>query len=103
MVSDDNRRVPEESQNAEGAGVPLSADFSTFVISLSTSALYHLGEIPDPDGAKPTLNLDMARHTIDLLSMLREKTAGNLSAEESKLLGQFLYDLRIKYLARKKS
>jgi hypothetical protein len=103
MACDDSRRTPEETQTGESADVPMSADFSTFVISLSTSALFHLGEIPDPDGARPTLNLDMARHTIDLLSMLREKTAGNLSREESKLLGQFLYDLRMKYLARTKS
>mgnify|MGYP002725620489 CR=1 FL=1 len=88
---------------ASGAGpgdnMP-GSDFTTFVISLCTSALLHLGEIPDPDGGKPNVNLGMARHTIDVLTMLKEKTAGNLTPEEEQVLGQFLYDLRMKFIAK---
>ncbi len=76
------------------------AEFSTFVITLSTSAMLYLGEIPDPDGKQIEVNLPMAKHSIDLLVMLREKTKGNLTAEEQKLLDQMVYDLRMKYVKR---
>ncbi len=77
-----------------------AAEFSTFVITLSTSAMLYLGEIPDPDGNKVEVNLPMAKHSIDLLVMLREKTRGNLSEEEQKLLDQMLYDLRMKFVKK---
>ena len=77
-----------------------AAEFSTFVVTLSTSAMLYLGEIPDPDGRKVEVNLPMAKHSIDLLVMLREKTKGNLTAEEQKLLDNLLYDLRIKYVTK---
>ena len=77
-----------------------SAEFSTFVITLSTSAMLYLGEIPDPDGSKVEVNLPMAKHSIDLLVMLREKTKGNLTDEEQKLLDQMLYDLRMKFVKK---
>jgi hypothetical protein len=76
------------------------AEFTTFVITLSTSAMLYLGEIPDPDGNKVEVNLPMAKHSIDLLVMLREKTKGNLTAEEQKLLDQMVYDLRMKFVKR---
>ena len=91
------------NDQAKGAGPGDSmpgSDFTTFVISLCTSALLHLGEIPDPDGGKPNINLSMARHTIDVLTMLKKKTAGNLTPDEEQVLGQFLYDLRLKYVAK---
>lgn len=77
-----------------------AAGFSTFVITLSTSAMLYLGEIPDPDGRKVEVNLPLAKHSIDLLVMLREKTKGNLTEDEQKLLEQMLYDLRLKYVAK---
>ena len=76
------------------------SDFSTFVLTLSTSAMLYLGEIPDPDGKKAEVNLPMARHSIDLLIMLREKTRGNLTAEEQDLLERMVYDLRMKFVAK---
>lgn len=91
----DQARVAGPDDNMPGS------DFTTFIISLCTSALLHLGEIPDPDGGKPNVNLGMARHTIDVLTMLEEKTAGNLAPEEEQVLGQFLYDLRLKYVAKR--
>ncbi|MBI5482540.1 MAG: DUF1844 domain-containing protein [Deltaproteobacteria bacterium] len=73
-------------------------DFATFILSLGTSALYHLGEMPGPDGEKPTQNLPLARQTIDILALLRDKTKGNVSPDEAQLLDSLLYDLRMKYV-----
>ena len=73
-------------------------DFSTFVLSLGSSALIHLGQVEAPDGSGKQRDLPMAKHTIDLLSLLREKTANNLSKEEDELLESLLYDLRLRYV-----
>ncbi len=70
--------------------------FSTHIISLNAMALMHLGEMDGvPDDER---DLDAARHTIDTLVVLKEKTAGNLTLEEEQLLGSVLYDLRMKFL-----
>jgi len=74
-------------------------DFATFVLSLSTSALYQMGRVPGPDGE--TLeepNRVLAKQTIDTLEMLQEKTRGNLDEEERKLLESLLYELRMHYV-----
>ena len=76
-------------------------NFATFVVSLNASALLHLGAIEDPTTGKTDKNLPMAKQTIDILSMLQEKTAGNLSEEEENLLKNILYDLRIMYVKEK--
>ncbi|MFO7718358.1 MAG: DUF1844 domain-containing protein, partial [Desulfohalobium sp.] len=73
---------------------------TTFVMSLSSSVLAHLGEVPDPESGQKTINLDMARHTINLLSMLEEKTAGNLTSEEERQLRDILFELRMKYVQK---
>jgi len=73
-------------------------DFSTFVLSLSHSALVHLGDAPSPDGGKAERDLALARQTIDLLAILQEKTRNNLSGEEERLLDQVLYDLRLRFV-----
>ncbi len=75
-------------------------NFPTFVISLSTQALAHLGEIPDPVAGNIQVDLGAARQLIDILGMLKEKTAGNLDTDESTLLDHALYDLRMKYVER---
>ncbi len=78
-------------------------DFATFVLSLGSSALVHLGEVPDESG-KSERDLPLAKQTIDLLALLQEKTKGNLDEGETHLLSALLYDLRIKYVdAVKKS
>lgn len=74
------------------------ADFSTFVLSLGSSALIHLGEIEPPGEAAKRRELPMAKHTIDLLTLLQEKTQSNLTPEEDKLLESLLYDLRLRYV-----
>jgi hypothetical protein len=74
-------------------------DFSTFVLSLATSALYHLGLSPDPSGqSPPTPNLPLARQAIDTIEMLEEKTRGNLDAEEAKLIKSVLYELHMGFV-----
>jgi hypothetical protein len=76
-------------------------DFSTLVVSLSQTALVHLGEARSPDAADedpPHRDLDLARQTIDMLGMLQEKTKGNLTGSEEHLLDQVLYDLRMRFV-----
>ncbi len=75
--------------------------FPTFVASLNASALVHLGVIEDPTTGKAEANLPMAKQTIDLLSLIQEKTAGNLTTEEETMLKSILYDLRILYVKQK--
>lgn len=74
-----------------------AVDFSMFVLSLTHSALVHLGDAPAPDG-KQERNLPLARQTIDLLAILQEKTKNNLSGEEERLLDQALFDLRLRFV-----
>ena len=78
-------------------------DFSTFVVSLSTSALYSLGLAanPEPGQVEPP-NWEMARQTIDTLELLQEKTRGNLDTEEYKLLESLLYDLHLRFIESRK-
>jgi hypothetical protein len=83
----------------EGGDQELPAiDFATFVLSLSHSALVHLGDAPDPSGGPAKRDVAMAKQTIDLLAVLQEKTEGNLTGEEERLLDQVLYDLRMRYV-----
>ena len=73
-------------------------DFATFIMSLSHSAVLHLGEAPHPDTNKAETNLVLARQTIDLLGVLEEKTKGNLTGDEERLLTQVLFDLRMRFV-----
>lgn len=73
--------------------------FSTFILSLSTSVLVHLGELPDPITNKNEVKLDLAKQTISIIEMLKEKTKGNLTSEEANLLDNVLCDVRLKYLS----
>ena len=73
-------------------------NFTAFVVSLSTQALMHLGEIPDPMTNQQERDLPAAQHMIDILGMLQEKTRGNLDHDEEGLLRSILFDLRMKYV-----
>jgi hypothetical protein len=73
-------------------------DFSTFVLSLGSSVLMHLGEIENPSTGTTSKNLAMAKHTVDILSMLQEKTRNNLATNEAELLENLLYDLRLRFV-----
>jgi hypothetical protein len=72
--------------------------FTTFILSLSTTVLVSLGELPDPMENEENRNLPLAKQTISLIEMLTEKTKGNLTEEEDRLLSSMLYDLRMKYV-----
>ncbi len=78
-------------------------DFPTFILSLSHSALMHLGEAPHPDTNEVEANLPLAKQNIDLLGLLEEKTKGNLTGDEERLLAQVLFDLRMRYVERTKN
>jgi hypothetical protein len=80
-----------------------SIDFATFVLSLNHSALVHLGEAPDLESGERAANLPLARQTIDLIAMIEDKTKGNLSGDEERLIGQILFDLRMRYVEQTKS
>jgi hypothetical protein len=91
---------PTEQQQEPPPQFP-EINFATFVASLNASALLQLGAIEDPTSGQKNKNLPMAKQTIDILSMLQEKTTGNLSEEEENLLKNVLYDLRIMYVKEK--
>jgi hypothetical protein len=92
----------QEPANGDGEELP-PFDFNLLVLSLTTSGLIHLGEAPDADGPKAgEVNLGHARQVIDTLAVLEQKTRGNLTGEEERILHQALFDLRMRY-ARKAS
>ncbi len=86
---------PSEGQQAE------KINFSSFVMSLATQALIQLGEMPPPEGFEISPDRNAARQTIDILSLLEEKTKGNLEPEEAHLLKEILHTLRISYVRSK--
>jgi len=75
-----------------------AVDFTTFVLSLSHSARLHLGDVPDPVSGTSEVDLPMARHSIDLLGLIQEKTHGNLTGAEEQMLTQALDDLRLRFV-----
>lgn len=77
--------------------------FSSFILSLSSSALFHFGEIPDPVTNKKEKNIELAKQTIDILGLLEKKTVNNLEKDEAVLLENLLYDLRMRYINETKS
>ena len=96
----DQEKQTDSSQKKETE--PFQVDFSTFIMSLTSSAFYHLGDMPDPSTGKKEVNLPAVQQTIDMLTMLREKTKGNLTEDESKLIEQLIYELQVKYVAKTK-
>jgi hypothetical protein len=86
-----------DPSSEEEAQLP-EVNFATFIFSLSSSALFHFGEIPDPGTGEKHKSLPMAKHSIDILSMLEEKTRGNLTDDEKELIKNILYDLRMRYV-----
>ena len=89
----------EEPARDPGEALP-PVDFAGFVLSLATSALYHMGFVGDPerDQPAPAPDLPLARQTIDTLEMLQLKTRGNLDSEEGRLLEGVLYELHLRYV-----
>ncbi|MCG8563658.1 MAG: DUF1844 domain-containing protein [Desulfobacterales bacterium] len=84
-------------ETQEGAALP-KVDFSSFILSLYSSGLVQLGRVEDPSTGKKNVNLTMAKHSIDMIEMLQEKTRGNLSADEENLFKALLSELRMAYV-----
>lgn len=94
----EQRETMTEQAERGGEALP-RIDFSTFILSLSTSALYHLGLVPDPETGKTAPpNRSLAQQTIDTLEILEAKTRGNLDPQESHLLESLLYELRLRFV-----
>jgi hypothetical protein len=89
---------PGDRKTARDAAALPAVDFHTFVLSLGSSALLHLGELEHPEAGPAEKDLPLAKHTIDILAMLQEKTRGNLTPAEEKLMDSLLYDLRLRYV-----
>ena len=101
----ESSRPPKQSPRGsapQDASEEPTIDFASFVLSLATSAMMHMGEIPDPVTGRPVESLPAARQTIDVLYILKEKTKGNLTADEQRLMDSLLYELRLKFLAKSK-
>ncbi len=96
----DTKRVAGSDDEPAQALAPM--DFSTFVLSLASSAMVQLGEVPAPDSSAPAIDLPAARQIIEILGMLEEKTRGNLEEAEARLLSSLLYDLRVAFVDAQK-
>ena len=90
---------PEEKKTTGKSA--FQVDFSSFILSLYSSALVQLGKVEDPTSGEKTKNIDFAQQTIDIIAVLQEKTAGNLDAEEEKLMNTLLQELRMAYVEAK--
>lgn len=98
-MTDEKQKAQAGQSKAFGAEAPLPAiNFATFVFSLNSSALVQLGMMDDPMTGKKTKNLPLAKQTIDVITMLQEKTQGNLNDNEAMMIKNILYDLRILYV-----
>ena len=101
--SDDSKKNPASEAQDKGTSDPqVPIDFNTFVLSLSSSAAFHLGLAPHPEKDCTCLNMPMAKQTIDILEILQEKTKGNLTGEEERLLGEVLFNLRMAFVEQSK-
>jgi len=92
------KKRPEE--RTETPPLP-EANFTALIFSLSSTALFHLGDIPDPQTGEKKTDLSLAKHTIDTIAMLQQKTTGNLTEEEQKFTESILTDLRWRFVKAK--
>jgi hypothetical protein len=102
MNEDSSKSNPGASEKRDQQDPNVPIDFATFVLSLSSSAAYHLGLVPHPEDQTSCSNLPMAKQTIDILGILQEKTKGNLTGEEERLLSEVIYNLRIAFVNESK-
>jgi hypothetical protein len=100
----DKERLAQKAEAAPKAGAAGAqgqmppANFETLVSTIVTQALFALGAIPDPRTGQRYADLDLARHHIDMLGVIEEKTKGNLSEEEANMVASAAYELRSRYL-----
>jgi Domain of unknown function (DUF1844) len=91
--------VTDDMSTCDGNYQPLpQIDFSTFIMSLSSSAMVHLGLLTDPTTKTQNINLPAAKQTIDILGMMEKKTVNNLTPEEGNLVEKMLFDLRVNFV-----
>ena len=83
---------------AAGAGGMPPATIETLISTLATQALYAMGAIADPRTGQRFQHLDLAKHNIDMLGVLEEKTKGNVTEQEADLLAKTAYELRTTYI-----
>lgn len=95
------KKPSEEKKKTTTPPLP-EADFTSLIFSLSSTALFHLGDIADPETGEKKVDLSLAKHSIDTISMLQEKTNGNLTDEEHKFTESVLADLRWRFVKAKK-
>ena len=95
-------KVEESPQPESFSGSAETMNFSSFLIGLATQAMVMMGEVPHPETGQSTENLEAAKQTIDVLGLLEEKTAGNLTETEQKLLAEILASVRMAYVSKKK-
>jgi hypothetical protein len=94
--SEATKAAADANRGSEG---PLpEITFASFIMSLGTSVFFHLGDLPHPETGEAQKNLPLAKQTIDLLGLLREKTRNNLTPEEENIFDHLLYDLRMRYV-----
>jgi hypothetical protein len=91
------KEEPKKETTQKAPPLP-EVNFSSFLLSLSSSVLLHLGEIPDPQSGGKKKDMALAKQSIDILTLLKEKTEGNLTEEEKNLLENLLYDLRMRFV-----
>jgi hypothetical protein len=85
-------------RDASGKCVMPKVTFASFILSLNTSALYHMGALSHPETGQLLVDRELAEHTIDSLALLAEKTKGNLAADENELLTSILYELKMRFV-----
>jgi hypothetical protein len=102
-AAEEKQKEPEKSQQQPDQEKDYPAvNFTNFILSLSTSALLHFGDIPDSeDGSASQKNLPAAKQIIDILDMLNERTKGNLDDNEKNLIQGVLYELKMRYVKEK--
>jgi hypothetical protein len=104
-MSEENREEKQEVEQEyeqkceqEEPEDEIKPDFKTFVSSLSANALYHMGIMKTPGEQQIEVNLSLARYTIDIIDMLKEKSLGNLTEDEQRFIDTILYDLKLKFV-----
>ena len=101
-VEETQKKEAKETPSRESVQMPLpEITFPSLIFSLSSTALFHLGELPDPQTNEKKKDLPLAKHTIDTIAMLKEKTAGNLTDDEEKFIVNVLTDIRLRYVKEK--
>ena len=103
VKTEEKRQERAATEDTQRPPLP-EVNFNSLILSLSSSAFLHLGEIADPQTGERKKDLPLAKHSIDIIAMLKEKTKGNLLDEERQFIENILTDLRIRFVkASKKS